>query len=232
MIPLAPETVLYRLALAAALGLVIGYERETHGRQAGMKTNIIVGTASCLLMMLSLHVPYLYNLMGSESVIRADPSRIASYAVAGMGFLGAGAIIQGKSSIQGLTTAACLWTVNALGLAVGAGFIIPAVFAAGVVMLTLILLAALERHIARDTYLRIYMEFNSCAERADEISQLLSEFNIKVLYTGFDCRFEESRAKYEVAIRVKSSRSWAEVIHALRRLEDLTGLRWTEGYVP
>ncbi len=221
-----------RLAVATGLGLLMGYERELHGRSAGLRTNMIVCVSSCLLMIISLEFRDLHLTLGSDSVIRLDPTRIASYAVAGMGFLGAGAIIHGRGSIQGLTTAAGLWANNAIGLAVGAGLLIPAMLGTCFVLLALIMLHPVARIISRDTYMRVYMDFDSCGEKVQEIRQLLEEHKVKVLFTGFECRYDATVSTYEVAIRLKSQQNWDELIHSLRRVEGLTRLKWTEGYVP
>src|SRR5512144_1192047 len=126
-----------KLLLAAVVGGAIGFEREAHGQAAGFRTYLIVGVASCLMMMLSLHMEELYRALSDKSVVRLDPGRIASYAIASMGFLGAGAIIKGKGSVRGLTTAAGLWSATGIGLSIGAGHILPAVAA------TIIILASL-----------------------------------------------------------------------------------------
>ena len=226
------ETVLYRLAVAAGLGFIIGYEREQHGRSAGLKTQIIVAVSSCLLMIISLDLEGLFRVIDATRVTRIDPSRIASYAVAGMGFLGAGAIIQGRGSVQGLTTAASLWAGNAMGLAVGAGFIIPAVASTVLILAILVLLAPLGNRMPRDTYMRIYMDFTGCQDRGPEIRELLREFKIKVIHTGIDCRFDSGRSSYEVAIRLKSTQNYFSIMEALRDMEGMTAIRWTEGHVP
>ncbi|MEW5721774.1 MAG: MgtC/SapB family protein [Thermodesulfobacteriota bacterium] len=224
--------ILYRLAVAAALGFAIGYERELHGRSAGMKTQVIVAVSSCLLMLISLEMEDLHLTFSVSSVVRLDPGRIGSYAVAGMGFLGAGAIIQGRGSVQGLTTAACLWAGNAIGLSVGGGFILPAVSATCLILLILIVLSPLGEWVSRDRYLRVYLDFDTCGNMQPQIKELLSDYQVKILHTGFDCRFASGESRYEVAIRLKSTQNWDTVMDALRRLEGLTGLKWTEGYVP
>ena len=229
---LDPIVIAYRMVLAAGLGLVIGFERELHGRPAGVKTQIIVSASSCLLMIISLELEAAHHVLSAEGVVRLDPSRIASYAVAGMGFLGAGTILQGRNKIQGLTTAASLWANNAIGLAVGAGFLFHAMVAAIGITLTLLFLAPLERLISKDTYKRVYLDFDSCSEKMDEIEELMNDFQVRVLHMGFECRFDTTVSKYEVAIRLKSNQDWGPIFYALRRMEGLTGLKWTEGYVP
>ena len=98
------------------------------------------------MMMLSLEMEHFYrHLSVDQSVVRLDPARIASYAIASMGFLGAGAIITGKGTVRGLTTAAGLWLVTGIGLAIGAGYLIPALFATGVSLMILTGCATLKK---------------------------------------------------------------------------------------
>src|SRR3972149_5039668 len=85
-----------KLILAALMGGAIGFERESHGQAAGIRTNLIVSLGACLMMMLSLHIEEIFRHLNASTTVRLDPGRIASYAIASMGFLGAGAIIKGK----------------------------------------------------------------------------------------------------------------------------------------
>ncbi len=226
------EVMLYRMVVAAAFGFIIGYERERHGRPAGLKTQMIVAASACLLMIVSLELETLHVDLDSTSVVRLDPGRIASYAVAGMGFLGAGAIIQGKSSVQGLTTAALLWAGNAIGLAVGAGFILPATVAVLGIVFSLFVLTPIAEQISKDIYYRIFLEFDGCWDRAAEIRGVLKDYHVKQLYTGFDCQYDAGRSTYEVAVRLKSTTPLEPIAAAFRKLEGLTGIRWAEGHVP
>ncbi|TYZ29642.1 MgtC/SapB family protein [Selenomonas caprae] len=115
--------ILFRLALAAVLGGFVGYERQSRRKSAGLRTNLIVAMGACLMMILSLAM---YWSMEDKS--NGDPARIAAQVVSGMGFLGAGAIMKEGLTVTGLTTAACLWIVAGIGLAVGAGLYIEALF--------------------------------------------------------------------------------------------------------
>ena len=129
-----------KLLLAAALGGAIGFERESHGQAAGFRTYLIVGIASCLMMMLSLHMEeHFRDLAVDKSVVRLDPGRIASYSIVSMGFLGAGAIIKGKGSVRGLTTAAGLWSVTGIGLSIGAGYFVPPIVTTVIILASLYL---------------------------------------------------------------------------------------------
>ena len=128
------------------VGAAIGFEREAHGQAAGLRTFILVSVGACLMMMLSLEMEEIHrHLAVDQSVVRLDPARIASYAIASMGFLGAGAIITGKGSVRGLTTAAGLWLATGLGLAIGAGYLIPALFAAGISLIILYALRLIKK---------------------------------------------------------------------------------------
>ncbi len=118
---------MFRLALAMLLGGIIGAERERKNRSAGFRTHILVTVGSCMFMIVSISMPMMISTMPNGIVNNADPGRIAAQVVSGIGFLGAGAIIQDKGKIRGLTTAASLWVVAAIGLAAGAGMYLTAV---------------------------------------------------------------------------------------------------------
>ena len=111
-----------RLALAAALGSIIGLEREFREREAGLRTHLLVSLGSALFTIVSAFGFHDVLTHDPQVVVRLDPSRIAAQIVSGIGFLGAGAIIRQGLSIRGLTTAATLWVVAAIGMAAGAGF--------------------------------------------------------------------------------------------------------------
>ncbi len=127
---------LLRLALAATLGGLIGVERELREREAGLRTHLLVALGSALFTIVGAYGFHSF-LESGQSVVRADPTRIAAQIVTGIGFLGAGAIIRQGLSIRGLTTAATLWVVAAVGLAAGAGYYSAAVSTTGLVLIAL-----------------------------------------------------------------------------------------------
>lgn len=138
-----------RLTLAALLGGLFGLEREIRGREAGLRTNILIATAACLFTYLGIEgFPY------PEGSVR-DPARIAAQVVSGVGFLGAGALLVYKNKVRGMTTAATVWMVSAVGMAAGAGAGVSAIFATLLALGSLILLGPISRkleHQARDRY--------------------------------------------------------------------------------
>lgn len=126
-----------RLGVAALLGGIIGLEREISHKPAGLRTNILICVGSALFMVISRHIP--------TGTATGDPGRIAAQVVTGIGFLGAGVIIQSRGSVLGLTTGATIFAVAAVGLAAGAGYWGPAVVGTAVVLLSLVALSKVER---------------------------------------------------------------------------------------
>ncbi len=118
----------FKILLAIGLSGVIGYEREISDKPAGLRTNILIGLGSAVMMMISIHVATSYSAGFS------DPSRIAAQVVTGIGFLGAGTIMQARGSVKGLTTAASIWAVAGIGLAVGSGMYFLAVLTTAAIL--------------------------------------------------------------------------------------------------
>lgn len=137
---LSDVEVVKRLALALALSGLIGMEREVSGRAAGFRTHILVSVGSALIMMTGLYLFEVYHGMTTM-----DPGRIAAQVVSGIGFLGAGTIIQIRDSVRGLTTAASLWAASGVGLAVGSGFYVGAIGTTVIVLIVLFLFSRVEQ---------------------------------------------------------------------------------------
>jgi putative Mg2+ transporter-C (MgtC) family protein len=126
-----------RLLIALLIGGAIGLEREFKGKPAGMRTNMLICVGSCLIMILSIEVAR----MAPQT---SDPGRIAAQVVTGIGFLGAGTIIRSRFHIVGLTTAATIWVLSALGLAIGAGYLLLSAIVALIITVTLIFIGYIE----------------------------------------------------------------------------------------
>jgi putative Mg2+ transporter-C (MgtC) family protein len=134
---LTDQDLILRLILCVVLSGLIGFERQMHRRTAGLRTHILVSLGSCLIMLTSLYVFAIY-----KGIANVDPSRIAAGVITGIGFLGAGTIIRESEGVRGLTTAASLWVVAGVGLAVGCGYLKAAVYAT---LLALVVLYFLRR---------------------------------------------------------------------------------------
>ena len=143
---IGPLDMLWRLALAALLGAVIGVNRERHEWAAGMRTHMLVSVGAALAMIVSA---FGFNDVLMRSHVVLDPSRIAAQVVSGIGFLGAGTILflQREQVVRGLTTAAGLWATAAIGLAAGSGLYLAAAMATAVIWLILAVLKPLERRL-------------------------------------------------------------------------------------
>ena len=142
------RAIVYRLLLAAALGGIVGLEREIRRKPAGLRTNMFICMGSALFTLLSEEIAERFG----------DPShtRIVSNLIPGIGFIGAGAIIRERGTVVGLTTAATIFVVASIGMAVGAGLIATAVFSAAVVLVTLVLLGWAEDRFSLKTRLTTF----------------------------------------------------------------------------
>ncbi len=224
---------LTKLLLAAVLGGAIGFERERHGQAAGFRTNIIVATAGCLLMFLALHLTNLFGSASANTAIRLDPSRIPSYTVAGMGFLGAGAIIKGKGKVKGLTTAAGLWLVNAIGLAVGMGAYLAAVVTTTISLIFLYVFRRLFRpSFVHDIYTVLTVSCRCPSERLQEITKILRRYKAEIQAVNF--YYDLRHGLYTVKIRLRTTDDipQARIIEEILLLRDIEALSWEEAPVP
>jgi putative Mg2+ transporter-C (MgtC) family protein len=138
---------LIRMLIATLLGGLIGLEREWSNHAAGFRTHILVCLGSTTIMLLSI---YGFSEFVNESNVRADPARLAAQVISGIGFLGAGAILRNGSVVSGLTTAASVWVVAAVGLCVGAGFFFVAVLCTFLALVSLLLLNKWEKYLLRN----------------------------------------------------------------------------------
>ncbi len=142
---MGPGETILRLAVAAALGSLIGLDRQRFDKAAGLRTHMLVSVGSALVMIVSA---YGFDPVLSPGRVTLDPSRVAAQVVSGVGFLGAGAILQRKKAVHGLTTAAGVWAVAAIGLAAGGGLFVAATAATVLMLLILSTFKPLEQRIS------------------------------------------------------------------------------------
>lgn len=163
-----------RLGVSCILGGLIGLEREGLNRPAGFRTHVLVALGSTLIMLISIYG--FRNVSGPH-----DPARLAAQVVSGIGFLGAGTIMKEGLSIKGLTTAASLWVVAAIGLASGAGFYVGAVATTIFVYVTLVFFTRLERYyLHRDHYVRLTVVMLDTAGQLGKIGTVLGRREISM----------------------------------------------------
>lgn len=168
-------TIALRLCLSALAGGLVGLEREMRRQSAGLRTHILICLGSTLLMLLSIWLPQEFGLD------RSDPARIAAQVVSGIGFLGAGAFIKIGNNMRGITTAASIWVVAAIGMAIGAGMWLAALITLGLCLVVLAALESAERRFlpaGRTKLLQIWFS-EGMGDRA-EIDEILAEYKIRI----------------------------------------------------
>lgn len=210
--------VIERIMLSLLLGGAIGFERQSKYRDAGLRTFTLICLGSTLAMLLSIWVPT-HNASASPG----DPARIAAQVLSGIGFLGAGAILQTRGSISGLTTAAGIWISAVIGLAVGAGLYIPAIIITAVVLAVLVLLEDIERKTllgGRNKILELH--FNTSKPDLDPIRELLKENRISIISVSIRYSFVNNRAVYNFHVRIPSRTLMDVFFGKLRENEAIT----------
>lgn len=212
--------VLAKLVLAVVLGGAIGWERETLDRPAGFRTHVLVCVGSAVYMLVSLSF---------VAQARADPGRIAAQVATGMGFLGAGTILRHGSVVRGLTTAASLWTVAAIGLCIGRGgmIMLVAVLATIVVLLTLTTLGRVEKGIVSKRQYRLALI------RAPQVRRFLPQ--IKEIFDGASARIQSVEVvpsdepglhDMRVVVRLPPGITTEQLTLDLMALEGITAIQW------
>ncbi len=215
--------ILLRLGVALLLGASVGFERESHEHAAGMRTNALVALGSCLFTIISAFG--FMDLLGIAH-ITLDPTRIASYVVAGIGFLGAGSIFfsrdQGK--VAGLTTAAAVWLVAAIGMACGAGLLLEAATATILGLLVLVVLRFVERLLLPKQFSmtqHLHIEATSIGGQfIGQVHDTLARSGINV--ETLDLGAEQEVETVKVACRIPDA---AALVRALGELRALPGVR-------
>lgn len=222
-----------KLLLAAFLGGLIGFERESSGQAAGFRTNLTVAIGSCLIMLLSLHMEELFSQLNANSVVRVDPGRIASYAIAGMGFLGAGAIIKGRGSVRGLTTAAGLWVVTGIGLSIGAGYIIPTLFTALIILVALYWVHPIKKLSSRRIFSILTIKCKGIEEPLDQIKKIISEYPaFTIRYINYNREISSQTVTYRIRLDSREEKNRAQVVKRLSEMNGVEEIKWEESDVP
>lgn len=196
-----------RLLLSAILGGFIGLERESHGRPAGLRTHILVSLGACLVMLLST--------VGLSGMGRPyDPGRLAAQVISGIGFLGAGTIMREGVSVRGLTTAASLWVVSGIGLAIGAGFYTGAVITTVFSVATLILLEYVERRYISSKLSSLHITVENEPGKLGHIYQTVGNVGINV--KNIELEIDEGKNQANIVMTFDSTE-----IPKDRMMEDL-----------
>jgi len=211
-----------RLVLASFLGGLIGLEREIHGREAGVRTYLLVSLGSTLIMIVSEYLIFKYQGKFPSDIFRADPGRIAAQAITGIGFLGAGVIIRYKNSIRGLTTAACMWVVCAIGLAIGSGYYFFGSVASGIALVSLSGLKGIERKVSKDWFKEMMIVSEDVEGQIDRIQEVIDKYNIKVTNLGIKRNIQNKEITLEFRLRLRAVQPDRNI---LKEVFQITGVK-------
>jgi putative Mg2+ transporter-C (MgtC) family protein len=197
---IATYDMILRLLASAVLGSIIGWERERRAWTAGLRTHMLVCLGSALVMLVS---KYGFQDMLTHPGVSFDPSRVAAQVVSGIGFLGAGTILFLRNEVvKGLTTAAGLWTVAAIGLAAGAGMFIEASISTIIAFAILIVLKPVEdKFMAKNKFKILTLTMDARTVSMEAIENILSDHRIK--YSEINLRSILSDDIEEMKIRIQ-----------------------------
>lgn len=210
--------IVFKLTLACVLGALIGLERESLDRPAGLRTYTLVSVGSTLAMIVSIDIYLQYY-----QTVNADPGRIAAQVVSGIGFLGAGTIMREGATVRGLTTAAGLWVVACIGLAVGAGLYIPAIATTVLILFVLVYFAKFE-HIftGMREYKGLVMVVEDRPGQVGTIGSIMGELNVLIKNIQLSRVDNGENLEVELLLQLPPNLSIGQVID---EFSDLKGLR-------
>ncbi|MCX5656634.1 MAG: MgtC/SapB family protein, partial [Candidatus Omnitrophica bacterium] len=194
-----------------------------HGRAAGLRTHILVCLGSALIMLTSIHIYEMYI-----GVAAVDPARIAAQVVSGIGFLGAGTILRFRASVRGLTTAASLWAVAGLGLAVGSGFYKAAFLTTFLSLVALVLLTGLEKTwIRRDWYRVLEIEGAGHFGQLEAIRKILGDYEVEIKDFDFArCKDNKEKTTMSISLKLLTNKYDGDILRDIIRVEGIDGARW------
>lgn len=209
-----------RLLFAALAGAIIGGEREKHGQPAGLRTHMILAVGATLGSILSI------NMAGGQF----DPTRISAQIVSGIGFLGAGAIFHygtgGSNAVKGVTTAASLWTMAIIGIAIGAGYLWIASAAALVILITLTAINEIENRYIHSYQIKTVEVSVSDNEKVSEaIHRILSNQSEKIVTINYKKQISDQRLHISAVLKLSHDANIEEIIH---QLSEIKGMRTIE----
>jgi putative Mg2+ transporter-C (MgtC) family protein len=220
---LATWEIFVRLAVAAALGGVIGIERELREREAGFRTHMLVAIGAALFTLVSAYA-WTDFAFSQASGVTFDPTRIAAQIVTGIGFIGAGAIIRQGLSVRGLTTAATLWMVAAIGMACGAGFYWAALIATGIALVGLGPLRLVSRRMLDRPHRReLEVELDADTSAAPVLAALEQ---LGVGIASFSIADNERGRRMICAVDLPHGEASDDVVLRLGELGEVSGVKW------
>lgn len=213
-VELNSATSIVRIVLSLILGSIVGVERKRKGQMAGLRTFSLISMGACIAMMLSIYV-----CQETVGLLRGDPSRIAAQVISGIGFLGAGTIIQMKGSVRGLTTAAGIWIIATIGMAVGAGLYLIAIVATALVLVVLTLLELLEHRVNVGNEARtIRLKVKGIVTSIKPYEEVLSRFRIHLSKVYVEYDYEHDYTRFNLLILIGEHSDFIDVFDAMHNI--------------
>lgn len=212
-----------RLLLSMLLGAAVGVERMKKGQTAGMRTFSLISTGATLAMLVSIYIPQ--EFMGLKN---GDPGRIAAQVVSGIGFLGAGAIIQTKGSVRGLTTAAGIWITAMIGLAVGAGMYVVPIIATALIYFILVSLNRYE-HIARlggETKI-VRVKLHGIVRDLEAIRRMFRTHRVHISDEYMKFEFDQDITIVNFIVRCRTNTDFVPLFRDIDESEDVVSIMLT-----
>ncbi|MBD3278193.1 MAG: MgtC/SapB family protein [Candidatus Aegiribacteria sp.] len=218
--------VVIRLLLGAFLGSLIGLEREYHGRPAGLRTHMLVCVGATMITLSALIITGCYS--GENAAPGGEVSRIVAGVVTGIGFLGAGAIVRQSDFVSGLTTAACIWFVAALGVIIGLGDYYLASTATGIALVILVLLPFLENRLAdlQRRELVIKAEDLQPEKLVESCSRILEKHNVKIGDMDIEIDRENDEISLLYHLKIRKLESKLNLLDQLSRVQGVNSVQW------
>jgi len=219
--------IILRICLGFIAGGIIGFERSSRRQVAGLRTHILICVGATSLMLLSIWLPE--HFFGLKN---GDPGRIAAQVVSGMGFLGAGAIVRLGSDIKGLTTAASLWLVAAIGLLIGAGMYIAAVATEVIALVTLVFLSPLERKIFPDLRHKLLeVQYNHSGEpNTEQVLETFKNFNVRNQSLSVKLGRLKKKTRVSFSVIIYDTVEINKLANALQSLDEIERVEIKERY--
>lgn len=211
---------IFKLVLSLILGAIIGMERRSRGQIAGMRTFALISMGACLAMIISIYIPEVY--FGLKN---GDPGRIAAQVISGIGFLGAGAIIQMKGSVRGLTTAAGIWMTAAVGLAVGAGMYIISITAFVLIVLVLNNVEDQWHRFFKAGFRKIIrMQMNGIVEDLDPFQEVLTRYGVITIDSYVKHDYKENQTIVNFMLLAKGKTDFMALFKDLREISSVESI--------
>ncbi len=206
-----------RLSVALLAGGAIGFERERDSQPAGLRTHMILALGAALVMILSINIAVRFG---------SDPARLAAQVVSGIGFLGAGAILRFGFNVKGLTTASTLWTTAMVGLAIGYGYYLVALFAVVLILVVLTLVENFEKKFVRTNVIRtVVVDVHDREGILREVRKTMTKISDGILAFNVQKSVKNKNMRLEIIARFNRSEKLEDMMEVISSIEGVRGIK-------